>query len=151
MLSWPYGNTRVMSSYYFTNTDVGPPSVGVNGGANCMDGKNWVCEHRWGPIGNMVAWRNAVGTAAVENWQAGSNGNQIAFSRGGKGFIAFNRGSSQWQTTLYTGLPAGNYCNVIVSDVTSSCQSVTVGSDGKTSITVPALKAVAIHVNSMRN
>lgn len=42
MLAHPYSNVRVMSSYYFTDTDAGPPSVGVANGANCMDGKNWV-------------------------------------------------------------------------------------------------------------
>jgi len=151
MLAWPYGNTRVMSSYYFTNTDTGPPSVGVDGGKNCMDGKNWVCEHRWGPIANMVAWRNAVGTAPISNWQTGSGGNQIAFSRGGAGFIAMNRASgSEWKASLYTGFPAGSYCDVIASDDSSTCQTVLVGSDSRATVTVPPMKAVAFHVNAMK-
>ena len=81
-----------MSSYYFTNTDAGPPSVGVQNGKYCMDGTNWVCEHRsaliglynyalhltvrminyfdrWTAISNMVAWRNAAGTSDVAYWQ----------------------------------------------------------------------------------
>jgi alpha-amylase len=81
MLAWPYGNVRVMSSYYFTNTDAGPPSVGPSNGKYCMDGSHWVCEHRWTAISNMVGWRNAVGDAVVSNWQVGS-ADQIAFSRG---------------------------------------------------------------------
>jgi len=69
MLSWPYSNVRVMSSYYFTNTDQGPPSVGVANGLNCQDGKNWVCEHRIVEIANMVNWRNAAGTIlCLENY-----------------------------------------------------------------------------------
>ena len=32
MLAWPYGYARVMSSYFFTNRDQGPPSV-----ENCYD------------------------------------------------------------------------------------------------------------------
>lgn len=154
MLSWPYGNARVMSSYYFSNTDQGPPSVGVEGGKYCMDNTHWVCEHRWGPIANMVNWRNAAESYPVENWQNGSNGNQIAFSRGGKAFIAFNRGSTAWTTTLYTGLPEGTYCNIIGdvnNDNISTCPTVYVDNTGKTSISVPPLKAVAIHVNAKKN
>lgn len=36
MLAWPYGDVRVMSSYYFTDTDAGPPGVGVDGGNNWL-------------------------------------------------------------------------------------------------------------------
>lgn len=149
MLSWPYGQVRVMSSYYFSNTDQGPPGTGVNNGNNCNNGNDWVCEHRWTSIANMVAWRNTAGSSAVQNWQTG-NANQIAFSRGGVAFIAFNRGSSNWDTTLTTGLPAGTYCNIIVSDDTNSCPTVTVGSDGRASVSVPGVNAVAIHVNKKK-
>ena len=157
MLSWPYANVRVMSSYYFTDTDAGPPSVGVQGGSNCADGKNWVCEHRWSQIGNMVAWRNAAGTSDIANWSTGS-ANQIAFSRNGNAFIAFNRDShNSWQAgTLHTGLPAGTYCNVLAggdnADQPASCTStVTVDSSGNVSgLVVPALNAVAIHTNAKK-
>ncbi|KAJ1424150.1 alpha-amylase [Ochromonadaceae sp. CCMP2298] len=155
MLSWPYGNARVMSSYYFSNTDQGPPSVGVEGGLKCMDGQNWVCEHRWTPIGNMVAWRNAAGTAAVENWTTG-NDNQIAFSRGAA-FIAFNRDpNNAWVSSgLQTGLKAGTYCNVLNAhdadaDTPKCASTVTVdGSGVMQSVTVEKLSAVGIHVNAM--
>jgi alpha-amylase len=153
MLSWPYGNARVMSSYYFSDSDQGPPSVGVEGGKYCMDNIHWVCEHRWGPIANMVNWRNAAGSSPVENWQNGNNGNQIAFSRGGKAFIAFNRGTSVWTATLYTGLPQGTYCNIIGDvndDNVDTCPTVVVDSSGKATINVPAVKAVAIHVNAKK-
>jgi len=152
MLAWPYGNTRVMSSYYFSNTDQGPPSVGVSGGANCQDGKNWVCEHRWGPIANMVAWTNKAGSAPVANWQQG-NTNQIAFSRNGAAFIALNRGSSVWSATLKTGLPQGTYCNIIGdvnADNTASCPTVVVDSNGNAAVSVPALKAVAMHIGAKK-
>lgn len=144
MLAWPYGNARVMSSYYFTDTDQGPPGVGVNNGANCNNGKDWVCEHRRTPIANMVAWRNTAGTAEIANWQVGSD-NQIAFSRGGAAFIAMNRGSSTWQAKLKAGIPSGsNYCNIIKS----GCETVSVDADGYVSVSVPPLSAVAIHVNA---
>jgi alpha-amylase len=62
MLAHEYGFTRVMSSYYFSDRDQGPPYLGnsiapvvvVNG--SCTGG--WVCEHRWTPITNMVKFRN---------------------------------------------------------------------------------------------
>lgn len=147
-----------MSSYYFTNTDAGPPGVGVDHGSNCMDGKNWVCEHRWGPITNMVRWHNTAGTNAVMNWQVGNN-NQIAFSRGNVAFIALNRDSNSWKASgLKTGLPAGNYCNVITKDTNSkaahlqlrgSCkETVTINSLGVVDyMEVPSLSVVALHIN----
>jgi alpha-amylase len=153
MLAWPYGNTRVMSSYYFSNTDQGPPSVGINNGANCHDGRNWVCEHRITPIANMVAWRNTAGTSDINNWQVGNN-NQIAFGRGnGLAFIAMNRDGSTWFTqTLSTGMPAGTYCNVIQDDNKTSCSStVTVNSAGQVTLQVPPLSAVAFHINAKKN
>ena len=62
LLAFDYGFTRVMSSYYFTDKNQGPPANGneiapvviVNG--SCTGG--WVCEHRWTPITNMVKFRN---------------------------------------------------------------------------------------------
>jgi alpha-amylase len=151
MLAWNYGNPRVMSSYYFTNTDMGPPSVGVSGGKNCMDNKNWVCEHRWGPIANMVAWRKTAKTSGVSNWQQG-NANQIAFSRG-NAFIALNRGSSTWTATLKTGLAAGTYCQIIGdtnADNIATCPTVTVDASGSATFTVKGLSAAAIHAGAKK-
>jgi hypothetical protein len=36
-----------MSSYYFTDTDAGPPGVGVNNGANCGNGRDWVSLYNY--------------------------------------------------------------------------------------------------------
>ncbi len=154
MLAHPYGNARVMSSYYFSysNTDQGPPSVGVNNGANCNDGNNWVCEHRWTPIANMAKFRAVSGTEKLANWQNGPSYNQIAFGRGNVAFIAMNRASSTWTTgTLFTGLPAGTYCNVIVDDNVDTCPTITVNSSGQiSSVAVPAVSAVAIHIGAKK-
>lgn len=154
MLAFPYGNVRVMSSYYFpsSNTDLGPPSVSVNNGLNCQDGVNWVCEHRYTPIANMVAWRNVAGTNPLSNWVYGTY-NQIAFSRGSNAFIAMNRDESQvWRVTLQTGMTAGTYCNVIVNDDVTSCtNTVTVDSSGYATVSVPTLSAIAIHSNAKIN
>lgn len=152
MLAWPYGdNVRVMSSYYFTDTDAGPPSKGVEGGNNCGDNSNWVCEHRRAAIANMVGWRAQAQEGQVENWQVG-NSNQIAFSRGGS-FIALNRDSSEWSTSLSTGLPEGEYCNVLASidnDNVQTCSTVTVDQAGMVSVKVPYMQAVALHAGAKK-
>lgn len=162
MLAHPYGEVRVMSSYYFSDTDQGPPSVGVSGGANCGDGKNWVCEHRWSSIANMVAWRNAAGTSAITDWTNGDNANEIAFGRGGAAFIALNRASSSswYVNSITTGLPAGEYCNILdptgmglgIADDSAKCTAtVTVDSSGKAGgFSVPALGGVALHINAAK-
>ena len=48
MLAQDYGFKRVMSSYYFDDTDQGPP------GNDPGCGNGWVCEHRWSTTVNMV-------------------------------------------------------------------------------------------------
>lgn len=62
-------------------------------------GNGWVCEHRWRQISQMVGFSNAVlGTNVNDWWDNG--GNQIAFCRGGKGFIAFNNDNNDLNTSL---------------------------------------------------
>ncbi|KRT80828.1 hypothetical protein AMK59_6017, partial [Oryctes borbonicus] len=134
MLAHPYGSTRVMSSFAFDNTDAGPPadgagniiSPGINDDESCSNG--WVCEHRWRQIYNMVGFRNAVqGTTLNDWWDNGAQ--QIAFCRGGAGFVAFTNGGSIAQT-METCLPSGTYCDVISGSLENgSCtgKTVTVG------------------------
>ena len=135
----------------------------------CFDaGSKWMCEHRWRPIANMVGFRKAVNDdwkPVVNGW---SNGNrQIAFGRGRLGFVAINgeagsdprkfgRDGNGW---MQTGLPEGQYCDVIHSNRTQDktrCTSesgqavapVTVFADGKANIPVNPNDAVAIHVGA---
>ncbi|NXF04899.1 AMYP amylase, partial [Smithornis capensis] len=127
MLAHPYGFTRVMSSFrwprYFVdgkdiNDWVGPPSnsdgsikpVTINEDTTC--GNDWICEHRWRQIKNMVIFRNVVDGEPFSNWWDNGN-NQVAFGRGNKGFIIFNNDDWSLNVTLQTGLPAGTYCDVI--------------------------------------
>ena len=71
MLAWPYGYPRVMSSFFFDDTDQGPPQDGngnilspiINSDDTC--GNGWVCEHRWRQIYNMVKFSIVV--AGTEN------------------------------------------------------------------------------------
>ncbi|CAM4592374.1 unnamed protein product [Lepidochelys olivacea] len=127
MLAHPYGFTRVMSSYrwprYFQNGKdindwVGPPSsedgstkpVTINPDSTC--GNDWVCEHRWRQIKNMVIFRNVVDGQPFSNWWD-NDSNQVAFGRGNRGFIVFNNDDWSLNVNLQTGLPAGTYCDVI--------------------------------------
>ncbi|XP_055587963.1 alpha-amylase A-like [Uranotaenia lowii] len=137
MLAYPFGIPRIMSSFSFSHGDEGPPmdangnlvSPSFNPDGSCRD--RWMCEHRWRQIYNMVGFRNAVVGTGLNDWW--SNGDQqIAFCRGGNGFIAFN---NQWgqdfNQRLQTCLPAGQYCDVISgSKQGSSCTGTVVSVDG---------------------
>jgi len=102
LLGHDYGFKRIMSSYYFTNTDSGPPG----GAPGCGQG-TWVCEHRWSSIMNMVQFANAVAGTGIENWQGGDH--FLGFARGNKGFVAMGNLNREF----YTGLPDGEYCDII--------------------------------------
>nr|AAY23288.1 1,4-alpha-D-glucan glucanohydrolase precursor [Blattella germanica] len=160
MLSHPYGYPRIMSSYSFSNSDQGPPqdaegniiSPSINNDGACNN--SWICEHRWRQIYNMIKFRNIVTDTAVNNWW--DNGDkQIAFSRGDKGFIAFN---NQYNThlmhTLQTPLPAGLYCDITSGSKNgSSCtgKTVTVENDGTAYIQILSNEqdgVLALHLES---
>jgi alpha-amylase len=159
-LAWNYGIPRIMSSFEFSSHDQGPPqdstgniqSPTINADGSCSGG--WVCEHRWKEISSMVRFRNVVrGTVVVNWWDNGSN--MIAFSRGNRGFIAFNGQFGQnMNQRLQTSLPAGTYCDVISGDkIGNSCTgaSFVVGSDGFADINISLNHAagfIAIHVDA---
>jgi alpha-amylase len=98
----------------------------------------------------MVAFRRASGSAPVSHWW--DNGrSQIAFARARRGFVVINREGATLTRTFATSLPAGTYCNVIEGDFTSggcSGPTITVGRTGTATITVPALRAAAIHIDA---
>ncbi len=174
MLAWPYGYPSIMSSYAFdasttAGTDAGPPedadgntnSVYPTGSntPNCFDqtpGVGWVCEHRWRPIGNMVAFRNYTNAAwHIDNWWDNGN-NQIAFGRGDRGFVVINREDATLSRTFQTGMLTGVYCDVTDGDfdaATGTCSgpTVTVGPDGQATISVSPFSAVAIYGAAKRS
>jgi alpha-amylase len=98
------------------NDWMGPPSFenGTTKDANCYDGE-WICEHRWREISNMVKFHNAVAGQPVTNWYDNGN-NMIAFGRGNRGFLVINNEPFFMSQRLQTGLPAGTYCDVISCD-----------------------------------
>ena len=152
-LAYPYGYPKVMSSYKFDTFNQGPPSNGVHSGDTCFSG-GWVCEHRWRGIANMVGFRNATASEfRLTNWWDNSR-DQIAFGRGGKGFVAINRnGNNTLNRTFSTGMPAGEYCDVIAGNYdkdagTCSGRTIVVDGSGNAQITVGAIDAAAIHVEA---
>lgn len=169
MLAWPYGVTRVMSSYHWNqkiqnghdvNDWMGPPSdshgniLSVKPNADLTCNKEWVCEHRWRQIYNMVAFRNIAGSEPVTHWW--DNGDyEIAFSRGNKAFIALNLQPGQTlHRTLQTGLPKGEYCDLVTGNLKDGkCTGKTVHVDqsGNAEITINSSSDddfVAIHVHA---
>ncbi|MEQ9547193.1 MAG: carbohydrate-binding module family 20 domain-containing protein [Marinobacter sp.] len=141
MLAWPYGYPKVMSSYSFSDGDQGPPAETVyqDGSAQCGDG--WICEHRWGAIANMVEFRNVTDGTGVSGWWDNGN-NQIAFSRGNKGFVAINREGGSLSRTFDTALPDGEYTNVAGN---GSCVTV---QGGQVTLDIPAMEAAALHTGA---
>ncbi|XP_060527356.1 alpha-amylase-like [Cylas formicarius] len=158
MLAHSYdATTQVMSSFGFESSDDGPPnnngelvSPGFTDDGTCTNG--WICEHRWRQIFNMVEFRSVVaGTGLNDWWDNGDN--QVAFSRGDKGFAAFTI-SGDINESIQTGLPAGTYCDVISGGLENGrCTGKSVSVDGNSRAQV-SLSAgeddavLAIHVNA---
>lgn len=161
-LAHPYGTVRVMSSYEFPDgvKDQGPPqddqsnilSPTINDDGSC--GNGWVCEHRWPTTAKMVSLRNAAGNASISMWYDNAK-NQIAFSRGNRTFIAFNRDENDFDQNLNLKLPSGTYCDIISGErVNNSCSgySVDVNEQGNAHIFLPANSTesvLAIHVGPL--
>ncbi|XP_030623337.1 pancreatic alpha-amylase-like [Chanos chanos] len=168
MLAHPYGMTRVMSSYRWDrhivdgkdqNDWMGPPSypdgstksVPISPDGTCGDG--WVCEHRWPLIRNMVTFRKVVSGQPLTNWWD-NRANQIAFGRGGQGFVVINNDECPLDVTLSTGMPAGTYCDVISGLKTRGrCtgKTIRVHADGKAHFSISNADpdpVIAIHTQS---
>ncbi|MEV6688274.1 carbohydrate-binding module family 20 domain-containing protein [Streptomyces sp. NPDC051578] len=138
MLAWPYGSPDVHSGYEWTDKDAGPPNGGT---VNACYADGWKCQHAWREISSMVAFRNAARGQAVTDWWD-NGGDQIAFGRGAKAYVAINHEASALTRTFQTSLPSGAYCDV------QSGRTVTVGASGQFTATLGANTAVALHVGA---
>ncbi|XP_034951009.1 alpha-amylase 2-like [Chelonus insularis] len=132
MLAHPYGNPQIISSFAFDHSDQGPPaddqgniiSPTIHEDKSC--GNGWICEHRWRQIYKMVHFRNSVINTDITNWWDNGH-NQIAFSRGNKGFIAINADNIDLKQKIQTNLPAGKYCDIISGEnINDHCSGKTV-------------------------
>lgn len=157
MLAWPYGHAQLHSGYRFSNSEDGPPAASpFDASGNPLVNQSWDFIHRWSNISNMVKFRSTVAGTGVD-WFVQGTGNQIAFARGAKGFVAINNDGATWDASLQTMLPAGTYCNVTQGQLNASgtgCTggSLTVASNGIVTVSIPgnngtSTPAVALHVN----
>jgi alpha-amylase len=164
MLGYPYGYPKVMSSFSFESGDDGPPARPDGStdpvydpgeaGDDCFDG--WVCEHRWGPIAGMAGFHNFASPNFFTSdwWDNGAN--QIAFGRGDAGFLVINREDQPLTRSFQTSLAPGIYCNVIEGSLAigdggalqCSGPTITVDDSRQATISVPPLRAAAIHVGA---
>lgn len=164
MLAFPYGRPQIMSSYAFADSDQGPPTypdgttraIHAQGQDGCFG--DWVCEHRWPAIANMVNFRRATQSvfAVTDWWSQGDN--QIAFGRGDRGFVVINNDTTDLTHTFQTQLPAGTYCNVIadtLATITDPCptgsEAIIVDDQGQFTATVAPQSALAIHIEARHN
>ena len=162
-MAQPYGYPKIMSSYYFNadeDRSIGRPATETPfspiGGCEAPYGPNrggtegWVCEHRWEGLANMVAFRKSAENQPQTNWWD-NNGNQIAFGRNGKGFIAINHEDFPLVRQFDTGMPDGDYCDILSGSVVNgNCTGNTITvSAGRADINIQSKNsAVAFHEGS---
>lgn len=160
MLTWPFGVPKIMSGFRFSNFQDPIPQTStwqngrsINFDAHCP----WVGQHRWRAISNMVLFRkktqDAKGISHV--W---ANGDQVAFARTYQkphkyvatvGFVVINNSAETLQHKFETGLPAGNYFDLIRSDlINGKMNGPTIKAEdyGFAEITVLPYDAVVISV-----
>ena len=148
MLAQPYGYPSILSSYAFdcpSGNSMGPPSDanGWTTAVSCASsletatvGK-WVCEHRDPSILKMVSFRRVVAGADINHWW--DNGaNAIAFTRGDKGFVAINNGTSPVDTTIPTGMASGTYVDLLTGS------SIVIDATGAVHLILSSRTAIAI-------
>ncbi len=165
LLAQGYGSPQVYSSFTWEapanppanatpedkdGRNQSPPSNanGLISDTDCSNGK-WTCDHRNKGIVAMIKWRDYVGKAKRANWYT-DEANVIAFSKGNRGWAAFNNGTAPKEIRVQTGLAKGTYCDIIIGvKVGGSCAgaTVSVNSTGFTTVTIPAKGAVAFKKN----
>ena len=161
MLAWPFGIPKIMSGFRFSGFHDPIPQTptwqngnSINFDENCP----WVGQHRWRAISNMVLFRkkthDAKGISHV--W---TNGDQVAFARTYQkphqyvatvGFVVINNSAATLQYKFETGLPAGNYFNLIGSDLINGKMNgptIKVEDYGFTEITVAPYDAAVMSVD----
>ncbi len=153
LLASGYGSPQIFSSFSWTDTNASPPATanGLITDTDCSSDA-WVCTHRNAGIVGMIGWHDYVGDAKRHHFYT-DDANVIAFSKGTRGWVAFNNNLSTDKTiTVQTGLPAGTYCDVIHGKKKNGActgPTITVNASGVvTNVTVKALDAVAIHRGS---
>lgn len=160
MLADDYGTPVVYSGYAFTDRDAGAPQDasghvvgwtcdGVTGPRSSYTDGEGVCTEAWTAIGGMLEFRAYAGSAP--RLPGVDDGSVYGFEREGRGILLVNPDGTEAKATVKTGLPDGDYCDVISGGRAAAqggaCRGTTVTvSGGRLSVAVPALSAIAIHV-----
>ena len=155
LLGIDYGTPVVYSGYSFSNRDAGAPQTdGRVDDVACAEPAEdpadgaWLCQHR--DVAGLAEWAAVVGDAPVENlWREGY---AVAFDRGDRGLIAVNDTSTPVTATLTTNLPDGAYCDAAAAPAPPGTEGRCeegpfVVTDGKVTVEMPAMGAVALHLN----
>ncbi|KFI57566.1 type I pullulanase [Bifidobacterium choerinum] len=148
MLAYDYGTPRLLSDYKYDDdaagapgaTETSVPDVDFDQACSTKDG-DWNCQQRWTTTRGMIAFHNYVDGTSVSGWQD-DGANNIAFSRGDKGFVAINNSTEDKDAEYATSMPDGEYCDVYA---VQDCSKTVTVSGGKVKTTVPAMQAVAIY------
>lgn len=90
------------------------------------------------------------GAQSVDHWWD-NGGNQIAFGRGGLGFVVINRGERPLEERLQAELPEGDYCNLWEGGLTEGARegsAIRVAADGGALFAVPPMAAAMIQIHA---
>ncbi|MGA8209754.1 MAG: alpha-amylase family protein, partial [Nocardioidaceae bacterium] len=144
LLAQGYGSPQVYSSFEWTERDDSPPSTSEGIITDTVCGQGWTCDHRTPGILAMVRWHHRVGRAPRRHFWS-DQANVIAFSKGSRGWAAFNNGTVDRQIRVRTGMRPGRYCDSVHDTRGGRCDGATVrvGRGGVARVTVPAKDAVA--------
>jgi alpha-amylase len=144
LLAEGYGSPQVFSSFEWQTRDDSPPATSGGLITDTACGPAWTCDHRKPGIVAMVKWHQYVGNARRAHFWT-DDANVIAFSRGSRGWAAFNNGTAAKTIRVQTGLPRGTYCDTVHDTAGAGCSGprITVGATGFATVAVPAKDAVA--------
>lgn len=140
MLSLPYGIPAIMSSFEFSSNDHGPPTD-KNGGISSPHGydskclNDWVCEHRWPVIVNMVEFRRETTGNPLRRWQQFSE-HKIAFCRGRVGLVVITvDANSDFNETVKACVSPGVYCDMVAGkDEWGHCKNIVIVREDRTAL-----------------
>lgn len=154
-LAWPYGYPNVLSSYKWDGRN---DAAGPWGPVDCDNpdwgSRNWVCQHQWGNIANMVDYRQntvdacrGIGDTLVDYWWVDGS-NKIGFGCMDKGYVVINNSNEALNATIRTGMKPGIYCNVLSNNIPCGGDNIEVDTKGQIKVTVQGKNAIAIHVGA---
>ena len=140
---WPKGKVRqIYSGYKFNSHDpAGPISAD-----RCQGG--WLCQHRVPFVLNAPRFARATRGEAVST--SGFSDNVLWFNRGSKGFYAMNTSGSDVTKSFNVTMADGTYCDILgaTDPKNNPCGSDITVSDGKITVTIPSMSAIAICTDS---